>query len=177
MPKRRKPPRSPRRAPPLPSVGRYVLAFQSADGSMQDPPVPLDQRLTDAELRELVEAVQAKIISRAEKPENDEGTAKASPAEISAVKAEMARLFDPDGKPKISLPAHNIVPKMTDADLGLDVIEPTPAAKPTSTDPVEESWGKSIGTLLYWILSIALGGLLGGSALGVGAFYTMRALG
>jgi hypothetical protein len=58
-----KPRRKPRKPPqpPLPPLGHYVLAYQAPDGTMCDPPIPLDQRLTDAELRQLVEAVQTKV--------------------------------------------------------------------------------------------------------------------
>jgi hypothetical protein len=56
--------RKPRPPPPVPALGHYVLAYQAADGSMQDPPIPLDERLTDAELRELVDGIQAKLAAR-----------------------------------------------------------------------------------------------------------------
>jgi hypothetical protein len=61
-PARRKPRKSV--APPLPPIGHYVLAFQAPDGTLQPPPIPLDQRFTDAELREVVEAVQAKLLGK-----------------------------------------------------------------------------------------------------------------
>jgi hypothetical protein len=64
-PRRRKPRQRPQ--PPLPQLGHYVLSFQAPDGSMQDPPIPLDQRLTDAELHELVDGVHAKLKARQSK--------------------------------------------------------------------------------------------------------------
>jgi hypothetical protein len=53
--------------PPVPPVGRYVLYYQAPDGTPHDPPIPLDQRLTDNELRELVNGIQAKLKARQSK--------------------------------------------------------------------------------------------------------------
>jgi hypothetical protein len=59
-----KPRRRTRARPPLPPIGSYVLLFQAPDGTLHDPPVPLDQRLTDDELKEVVHAVHAKLKAR-----------------------------------------------------------------------------------------------------------------
>jgi hypothetical protein len=61
-----KPRRKPRKrpSPPLPAVGRYVLAFEAPDGSLHDPPIPPDQRITDDELKDIVRAAWNKLIQR-----------------------------------------------------------------------------------------------------------------
>jgi DNA-binding XRE family transcriptional regulator len=54
----------PRPRAPLPPIGSYLLLFQAPDGTLHDPPIPLDQRLTDDELKEVVHAVHAKLRAR-----------------------------------------------------------------------------------------------------------------
>jgi hypothetical protein len=55
MPKRKRESRKPE-PPPLPQVGKYVFAFEAPDGTIHDPPVPLDQRMTDDELAMVAKA-------------------------------------------------------------------------------------------------------------------------
>jgi hypothetical protein len=183
----------------LPKVGRYVLSYQDQDGKMHDPPIPLDQRLTDDELRELVEAVQAKvqqrIVNRADEPP-------------SGIKLE-THYPDPSNPPADQMTAHSgtvgVEPKDIGAALarspaysgppiseeeidrvlagnGIAPAEPSspiPAANRKAATPAPvagDSWGDAAGLLVYRGLCLFTGASLCGAGVIVGGWLTLKAL-